>query len=111
MNLLDGEVRVYGSTKTVSHSSLLALSAGVVRRFGAADVSSGFDGVCDAYRRPSVLPGPGMRLLFAHGLREVGVDLLWDALLQVLASSRLSGGGCAVCGIGSCRSPVRVRCG
>ena len=26
----------------------------------------------------------GMRLLFAHGLREVGIDVLWDSLLQVM---------------------------
>ena len=81
MNLLDGEVRVYGSTKTAP--PLLALSL-------ALCVGSALLTFRQASTEPAILPstecapGPGMRLLFAHGLREVGVDLLWDALLQVL---------------------------
>lgn len=81
MNLLDGEVRVYGSTRTAP--SLLALSL-------ALCVGSALLTFRQASTEPAILPsteyapGPGMRLLFAHGLREVGVDLLWDTLLQVL---------------------------
>lgn len=81
MNLLDGEVRVYGSTKTAP--PLLALSL-------ALCIGSALLTFRQASTESAILPsrecapGPGMRLLFAHGLREVGVDLLWDALLQVL---------------------------
>jgi predicted Zn-dependent protease len=81
MNLLDGEVRVYGASRVAS--SLLALAATLC-------VGAGLLTFRHASTEPAVLPstefapGPGLRLLLAHGLREVGVDLLWDALLQVL---------------------------
>lgn len=81
MNLLDGELRVFGSSQVPPPLLGLALSLSVgsaLLTFRHASTESPM--------LPSVesAPGLGMRLLFAHGLREVGVDLLWDALLQVL---------------------------
>lgn len=81
MNLLDGDLRIYGTSQVPPPllSLSLALSVGsALLTFRQASTESPL--------LPSIesAPGLGMRLLFAHGLREVGVDLLWDALLQVL---------------------------
>lgn len=81
MNLLDGDLRVYGSSPVAPPLLGLSLALAVgsaLLTFRHASTESPI--------LPSTesVPGLGMRLLFAHGLREVGADLLWDALLQVL---------------------------
>lgn len=81
LSLYDADLRVYGLPQR--SVALLGLSAAIC--VGAALLT-----FRSASTEPVVLPstefapGLGMRLLFAHGLREVGVDVLWDSLVQVM---------------------------
>ena len=81
LGLYDADLRVYGLAQR--SVALLGLSAAIC--VGAALLcfrSASTESV--VLPATEFAPGLGMRLLFAHGLREVGVDVLWDSLLQVM---------------------------
>lgn len=81
LSLWDADVRVYG--RPLQPCSLLGLSATIC-------LSAAFLGFRHASTVPVFLPSvefapePGLRLLCAHGLREVFADVLCDALFQVM---------------------------
>lgn len=81
LSLSDADVRVYGSSAVpqplLGLSAAICLSAAFLcfRRASAGPV---------VLRSQDFMWAPGLRLLFAHGLREVCVDVLADALLQVM---------------------------